>query len=49
MNLRAGVQGCISLTYFVFNFLFPGREKNLNSYHFTDNLYSGLRKNPRGN
>jgi hypothetical protein len=48
MILCAGIPKCISLTYFGFKFMFPGREENLNSYRFIDNLYSGLPQKSKG-
>jgi hypothetical protein len=49
MNFFSGIQGCISLKYFVFNVSVLGQEEKLNFIFFTEKLYSGFEQNPRGN
>jgi hypothetical protein len=49
MIFYTGIQECISLTYYVFNFLSLVSGQKLNVCRFIDSLYSGLLKNPRGN
>jgi hypothetical protein len=44
MNPCAGILRCISLTYFAFNFLLPGRDEKLNFSFFADSLLRIRRK-----